>query len=118
MATETHWRRWLAAMVCWVACALILRHLRPDIASLGELFLIVVLAVAVVFIPMAAILWLGMICTGWLSRWVCELRPRYRQKRGLCRQCGYDIRQCRERCSECGSLIEYERNAVIGERAG
>jgi hypothetical protein len=40
-----------------------------------------------------------------LHRCYCKLRSRRRRRIGLCPACGYDIRACAGRCSECGEPL-------------
>jgi hypothetical protein len=51
------------------------------------------LVVVTSFLPMAVVL-------RTLAR---RLRGRWRDRNGLCRNCGYDLRSSRERCPECGT---------------
>jgi hypothetical protein len=44
----------------------------------------------------------------WL--WTCR-RQRYRRTHGLCLRCGYDLREAKEKCPECGQQI-----AAVGGR--
>jgi hypothetical protein len=39
----------------------------------------------------------------WLARWARQRKRRLRRQRGLCEQCGYDMRASPARCPECGS---------------
>lgn len=51
-------------------------------------------------------LWLPCLFFGVLPMRSCLLlrRRHLRKKRGLCCECGYDLRASRERCAECGTL--------------
>jgi hypothetical protein len=40
-----------------------------------------------------------------LRPWSREQRLAFRLAHGLCRECGYDLRACTERCAECGMPI-------------
>jgi hypothetical protein len=47
-----------------------------------------------------------MIAAPSFRRWAKARRRESRGRRGLCSECGYDVRASRERCSECGHSLE------------
>src|SRR5689334_9429953 len=64
--------------------------------------------VRVVLISLAADAVLAVLPIIWLRRFVKRNRSFSRMSRGRCPSCGYDLRHTSQRCSECGSLAQFE----------
>ena len=58
--------------------------------------------------------WLPMLLLSAAPTWlfVMRRRRRLRQSRGLCTQCGYDLRASSDRCPECGVKIASSRSTI------
>jgi len=64
--------------------------------------------VRMVLISLAADAVLAVLPIIWLRRFVKRNRSFSRMSRGRCPSCGYDLRHTSQRCSECGSLAQFE----------
>lgn len=83
--------RWWLAWTCPLVLILVLVEFAVERESLAYWSLIAV----------------GTVLAGTL--WVASFRderPRRRRKRGLCPACGYDLRASKDRCPECGRVVE------------
>jgi hypothetical protein len=74
-----------------------------DIPS-SRVFCVVVPHWFVILIPLG--------CATWLL-FVRDARRRRRHKRGLCEECGYDLRASPERCPECGVAVPKARGEMV-----
>ena len=74
----------------------------------------------VVLIPFAAVLfswyvyryWKGFKYLRWRFRAIEAYERRERIRKGLCAECGYDLRGTPDRCPECGAAVPVKSDSV------